>query len=82
MSFARILKKTEPKYMLIGTYENSIRNNLEIIDYNLTKREAEAMKTDLIMQQNFGETQEEWLLDTNVRGELDIKIVQQTEELF
>jgi hypothetical protein len=74
--------ETEPKYMLVGSYENSIRNNLEIIDYNLTKREAEAMKTDLIMQQNFGETQEEWLLDTNVRGELDIKIVQQTEELF
>lgn len=74
--------KTEPMYMLVGSYENSIRNNLEIIDYNLTKREAEAMKTDLIMQQNFGDTQEEWLLDTNVRGELDIKIVQQTEELF
>lgn len=72
----------EPLYMLVGSYENSIRNNLEIIDYNLTKREAEAMKTDLIMQQNYGETQEEWLLDTNVRGELDIKIVKQTEELF
>lgn len=72
----------EPLYMLVGSYENSIRNNLEIIDYNLTKREAEAMKTDLIMQQNYGETQEEWLLDTNVHGELDIKIVKQTEELF
>lgn len=82
MSFARILKETEPKYMLVGSYENSIRNNLEIIDYNLDKETAEAMKADLILQQNSGETPEDWLLDTNVRGELDIKIVQQTEELF
>lgn len=74
--------ETEPKYMLVGSYENSIRNNLEIIDYNLDKETAEAMKVDLIMQQSMGDTPEDWLLDTNVRGELDIKIVKQTEELF
>lgn len=82
MSFARVLKETEPLYMLVGSYENSIRNNLEIIDYNLDKETAESMKADLILQQNTGDTPEDWLLDTNVRGELDIKIVQQTEELF
>jgi len=67
----------EKLYMIIGTYKNSIRNNLEIVDYNLTYEQAQEIVKDLTEQHANGEIEggEDWELDE------DLKIIEQNERI-
>lgn len=68
------LKKFVPKdlYMVIASFRNAIRNNLEIVDYNLTLREAEQVRDKLSEL-----VDEDWQLDDDFK----IRIVEQGEEI-
>lgn len=72
---------TEKLYMVLATYQNSIRNNIEVVDYNLTKEQAESLKTDLNLEQENGEIDEDWLIDVSIHGDLEIKIMEQNERM-
>ena len=70
-------------YMIIGIYKNSIRNNLEIIDYNLELSEAQDQVTTLRSQhaENNIDGGEDWELDTKINGDLAVYIVIQQNRL-
>lgn len=69
-------------YMIIGNYKNSIRNNLEIIDYNLELSEAQDQIATLRSQHAENNIDnEDWELDTKVNGDLAVFIVKQQNKL-
>lgn len=70
-------------YMLVGSYKNSIRNNLEIIDYNIELSEAQDQVATLKSQhaENNIDGGEDWELDTKVNGDLAVSIVKQQRKL-
>lgn len=65
----------ENLYMVIASYQNSIRNNLEIVDYNLTLDEAKKLSNKLEEEQEDDEIDEDLLADGG------FKIVKQGERI-
>lgn len=70
----------ESLYMVIASYQNSIRNNLEIVDYNLTLDEAQDLETTLRLEQENNQVNEDWLID-DVNSRDGIRIVKQGERI-
>ena len=70
----------EKIYMLVACFVKSIRNNLEIVDYNLTYAEAK-MLLENYKKQSRKETGSDWELDLMTDGEIAIKIVEQKERM-
>lgn len=70
----------ENLYMVIASYQNSIRNNLEIVDYNLTFDEAADLVIKLQEEQENNEIDEDWLID-DICGETSLQIVRQGERI-
>lgn len=68
-------KMKENLYMVIASYQNSIRNNLEIVDYNLTLDEAKKLSNKLEEEQEDDEIDEDLLADGG------FKIVKQGERI-
>ena len=73
-------KMKENLYMVIASYQNSIRNNLEIVDYNLTFDEAADLVIKLQEEQENNEIDEDWLID-DICGETSLQIVRQGERI-
>lgn len=67
-------------YMIVAGYQNSIRNNFELVDFNLSKEQAENIKRNLVFSQKFDEIDEDWLIDEE-NGDLCIKIIEQAERI-
>lgn len=70
----------EKIYMLVACFVKSIRNNLEIVDYNLTYSEAKMLMANY-KKQSRKETGSDWELDLMTDGEIAIKIVEQKERM-
>lgn len=68
-------------YMVVASYQNSIRNNLEIVDYNLTLQEAQTLKRELVSNHENGEVDEDNLIEDTTYGEPNINIVGQCEPI-
>lgn len=68
----------EKCYMVIGAYKNSIRDNLEIIDYDLTYEQAQKIVKDLTEQHASGNIEggDDWELDIGY-----LKIFEQKERI-
>lgn len=69
---------TKDLYMVIVSFENGIRNNWEIVDFNLSKKEAEAVVSDMQWAQRHDDLDEDWRIEDN--GDM-IKIVKQGQEI-
>ena len=65
-------------YMVIASFENAIRDNWEIVDFNLSKKEAEALVSDIQWAHGHKDVEEDWTIEDN--GGM-IKIVKQGEEI-
>lgn len=77
MDKKQILKEL---YMVVATYEISTRANLEIVDYNLSKDEAETLVSDLRLAQAHNEVEEYWLID-DIESKTGLRIVKQGERI-
>lgn len=70
----------ENLYMVIASYQNSIRNNLEIVDFNLTLDEAKDLETTLRLEQENNQVDEDWLID-DICDKTSLQIVKQGERI-
>ena len=71
-------KMTKDLYMVIASFKNVTRNNWEIVDFNLSKKEADALVSDIQWAHRHKDVDEDWIIEDN--GDM-IKIVKQGEEI-
>lgn len=53
-------------YAVIASFKNCMRNNVEIVDYNLTLEQAENLKSQIL---ELSDIDEDWELETSVKDE-------------
>lgn len=70
--------KKEKRYMVIACFVSSIRDNWEIIDFNLTMDEAKRVMSIYKARSSKGPTSG-WTLDLMADGYSAIKIIEQSE---
>lgn len=74
--YLKFKNQTQPLYMVVASFSNSIRDNLEIVDYNLTFDEANEIAVDLAMHDKIYDN-EDWELDKSTGA----KIIQQATRI-
>lgn len=72
--------KKEKKYMVLVDYKNTIQGELSLVAHNLTINEASNMRADLIVKQERGEIDEDYLIENP--SQKGIVIVEYTDMIW
>lgn len=73
--------KKEKLFMVVANYVNSFRNNLEIVDFNLTKEEADNLFLTIHRKQAHLTSDDDEKIELTAQGTYALYVFEQKERM-
>lgn len=73
--------KKEKLFMVVASYVNSFRNNLEIVDFNLTKKEADDLFLQITREQAHITSDDDEKIELTAHGTYALYVFEQKERM-